>query len=167
MKTLIVFYSYDGNSAMVAQELQEALGEGCDVLPLALEAEGGKPRSGLAKFLWGGRLALSRANPTLEPYDKSIDGYDLLIFGGAVWAGAPVPALKTFIAETKPSGKRIGLFLCHAGGPGKAMDKLKAMLPGNDIVGTIDFLNPDKQGRAAVAQRIGGWVKGLTMNSDQ
>jgi flavodoxin len=164
MKILIVFYSYDGNSALVAQELQKALGDDCDVLPLLLEDEA--DRSGLAKFLWGGRMVLSRSNPKLEPYDTAIDEYDLLILGGPVWAGSPAPALRTFIAETKPEGKRIGLFLCHAGGPGKSLDKLKALLPGNVIAGVIDFVNPAKQDRAVVIQRIVDWAKSLKTDSN-
>jgi flavodoxin len=159
MKTLVVFYTYDGNSALVALKLQNALGEGCDILSLELEDEA--DRSGLAKFIWGGRMVLSRSNPKLEPYDTAIDGYDLIILGGPVWAGSPAPALRTFIADTKPAGKRIGLFLCHGGRPGKAFDKLKALLPGNTIVGTIDFVNPDNQDRAAVVKRVDDWVKGL------
>jgi flavodoxin len=156
MKTLIVFYSCDGNSALVAAELQKALGEGCDTLELRIED--GAKRSGLAKYLWGGRMVFSRARPTLKPYDTAIDSYDLIILGGPVWAGSPAPALQSFIAETKPEGKRIGLFLCHGGGPGKSLAKLKALLPGNVIAGTIDFLNPAKQDRAVVARKLECWV---------
>jgi flavodoxin len=157
MKTLIALYSHNGNSALVAQELKNALGEGCRVLPLGFEDEVYRPR--LAEFFRLGKLALSRKNPKLKPYDVSIDEYDLLIFGGPVWAGSPSPALRSFIAETKPAGKRIGIFLCHAGRPGKALDKLKALLEGNIIAGQIDFVNPDKQDRAAVAQKVGDWAK--------
>jgi flavodoxin len=163
MKTLVVFYSYDGNSALVAEELKKALGsalgEGCDTLELKTRDDA--KRSGLAKYFWGGRMVLTHKNPQLMPWDVEIDRYDLIILGGPVWAGAPAPALQTFIAEAKPQGKRIGLFVCHAGGPGKALDKLKALLPGNDIAGSIDFQNPGKQDRAAAAAQIDGWVKGL------
>jgi flavodoxin len=159
MKTLVVFYSYDGNSALVAEELRQALGEGCDTLELRIEDDA--KRSGLAKYLWGGRMVLSRSNPKLKPYDTAIDGYDLIILGGPVWAGAPAPALQSFIAETKPEGKRIGLFLCHGGGPGKSLAKLKALLSGNVIAGTLDLVNPAKQDRATVAQRIEGWLAGM------
>jgi flavodoxin len=167
MKTLVVFYSYDGNSALVAEELKralgsapgKALGEGCDTLELKTRDEA--KRSGLAKYFWGGRMVLTHKNPALMPWDAAIDRYDLIILGGPVWAGAPAPALQTFIAEAKMQGKRIGLFVCHAGGPGKALDKLKALLPGNDIAGSIDFLNPGKQDRSAVTAQIDGWVKGL------
>jgi flavodoxin len=161
MKTLVVFYSYSlgANSALVAQELQKALGEDCDILPLRFEDEAN--RSGLAEFFWIGRMVLSHSNPKLEPCDTAIDGYDLIILGGPVWAGSPMPALKSFIAETKPKGKRIALFLCHGGRPGKSFDKLKALLAGNTIAGTIDFVNPDKQDRAAVTRKVEEWVKSL------
>ena len=157
MKTLVVFYSYDGNSALVADALQKAFGEGCDKLELRIEDDA--KRTGLAKYLWGGRMVLSHCKPKLKPYSIAMDGYDLIILGGPVWAGAPAPALQSFIAETKPVDKRIGLFLCHGGGPGKSFDKLKEMLPGNVIAGTIDFVNPGKRDRAALERRLDGWVK--------
>jgi flavodoxin len=163
MKTLIVLYSYKGNSALVAQELQKALGEGCHVLPLRFEDE--TYRSRFTEYLRLGKLAFSRSNPKLMPCEESIDDYDLLIFGGPVWAGSPAPALRSFIAETKPAGKRTGVFLCHAGKPGKALDKLKALLEGNTIEGQIDFVNPEKQDRAAVAQKVRDWVRACRWES--
>ncbi|MDR1249808.1 MAG: flavodoxin [Treponema sp.] len=159
MKTLVVFYSYDGNSAMVAEELKKAFGEGCDTLEIKPQDDA--KRSGFAKYLWGGRMVLTHKKPRLMPWNAELDGYDLVILGGPVWAGTPAPALQAFIAEAKMQGKRLGLFVCHAGGPGKALDKLKALLPGNVIAGSIDFQNPGKQDRAAATERIDGWVKVL------
>jgi flavodoxin len=163
MKTLIVLYSYNGNSALVAQKLQNALGEGCHVLPLRFEDEAYRPR--LVEYFRLGKLALSRNNPKLMSYEESIDDYDLLIFGGPVWAGSPVPALRSFIAETKPMGKRTAFFLCHAGKPGKALDKLRTLLEGNIIEGQIDFVNPENQNRDVVAQKVNNWVKACQWES--
>jgi flavodoxin len=160
MKTLIVYYSYEGNSALVAEELKKAAGaisSVCDILELKT-AEDTK-RTGLAKYFWGGKQVLSHTKPQLKPYTVTIEEYDLIILGAPVWAGTPAPALQSFIDETKISGKKLGLFCCHAGGKGKALDKLKALLPGNTIAGEIDFVNPAKQDRAAVVKQIEEWVR--------
>jgi flavodoxin len=157
MKTLVVYYSYEGNSALVAAELKKAAG--ADILELKTEDD--KARTGLAKYFWGGQQVFTHAQPKLKPYTVSIEGYDLIIIGGPVWAGSPAPALQSFLAETKISGKKLGLFVCHGGGKGKALDKLKALLPGNTIAGEIDFVNPGKQDRGAVAKQIGEWAGSL------
>jgi flavodoxin len=157
MKTLVVYYSYEGNCAVVAEELKKVLG--ADLLELKTADE--KKRTGFAKYAWGGKQVVMHTHPKLKPYTVAIDDYDRIIIGGPVWAGSPAPALLSFIAETKTEGKKLGLFLCHAGGMGKGMDKLKALLPGNTIAGTIDFVNPAKAERAEVAKRIGEWVEKL------
>ncbi|GHV31095.1 flavodoxin [Spirochaetia bacterium] len=157
MKTLIIYYSYGGNSALVAEELKKAAD--ADVLELKTEDE--KVRTGFAKYAWGGKQVFTHKYPELKPYTVTIEDYDRIIIGGPVWAGTPAPALQSFIAKTKISGKKIGIFLCHAGGKGKAMDKFKALLPGNTIAGEIDFVNPAKLDRAAVSLRIADWVGSL------
>jgi flavodoxin len=162
MKTLIVYYSYEGNSALVVEELKKAVGAApsvCDVLELKTEDD--TWRTGLSKYFWGGKQVFSHKNPQLKPYTVTIEEYDLIILGAPVWAGTPAPALQSFIAETKISGKKLGLFCCHAGGKGKALDKLKALLPGNTIAAEIDFINPAKQDRTAVVKRIEEWVRTL------
>jgi flavodoxin len=157
MKTLVVYYSYEGNCAVVAEELKKATG--ADVLELKTVDE--KVRTGFAKYAWGGMQVMTHARPKLKPYTAAIADYDRIIIGGPVWAGSPAPALQSFIARTKTEGKKLGLFLCHAGGMGKAMDKLKALLPGNTIAGEIDFVNPAKLEKAEVAKRIAEWVEKL------
>ncbi|GHV79909.1 flavodoxin [Spirochaetia bacterium] len=154
MKTLIVYFSYDGNSAVVAEELKKATD--ADVLELKTEDE--KVRTGFAKYAWGGKQVLTHARPKLKPYTVTIEDYDRIIIGGPVWAGSPAPALQSFIAQTRISGKMLGLFICHGGGKGKAMDKFKALLPGNIIAAEIDFINPARLDREAVAKQIAEWV---------
>ena len=157
MKTLVIYYSYEGNSAVVAEELKKAAS--ADALELKTEDE--KVRTGFAKYAWGGKQVFTHASPKLKPYTVTIEDYDRIIIGAPVWAGTPAPALQSFLKATKISGKKIGLFLCHAGGKGKAMDKFKALLPGNTIAGEIDFVNPTKLDRAAVSLRIADWVGSL------
>jgi flavodoxin len=162
MKTLVVYYSYEGNSALVAEELKKALGadsSACDLLEIKTQDD--KTRTGFAKFLWGGKQVVTHKNPKLRPYAANIDEYDLVILGAPVWAATPAPALQSFIGETKISGKKIGLFVCHAGGPGKALDKLRELLPGNTIAGEADFASPAKQDRAALAKQVAEWAATL------
>ncbi|AEF83542.1 flavodoxin [Treponema primitia ZAS-2] len=157
MKTLVIYYSYEGNSALAAEEIKKAAG--ADLLELKTEDD--TRRTGLAKYFWGGKQVVTHQSPKLKPYTVNPGDYELIIIGGPVWAGSPAPALQSFLGETKITGKRIALFVTHAGGKGKALDKLKALLPGNTIAGEIDLVNPGKQERAAVSKQIGDWVKAI------
>jgi flavodoxin len=157
MKSLVIYYSYDGNCAMIAEQIKSAAR--ADILQLRTEEE--KRREGLAKYFWGGRQVITHKRPALKPYTAAVEAYDLIFLGTPVWAGSPAPALNSFLAETKIGGKKIALFCCHAGAKGKVFEKLRAALPGNTIAGEIDFVNPAKQDRQKALGEVDAWVKRL------
>jgi len=153
MKTAVVFYSYDGNSAFVAQEIKTRLN--ADLVQLCLTDE--KKRGKIASMFWGGAMVFSRKNPPLKPYNFDPAAYDLIILGTPVWAGSPAPPLKTFLSQTAITGKKLALFVCHGGGPGKSLEKFKALVPGNEIIFMSDFREPLKN-KEEVQQKIAEWV---------
>ncbi|MDR3192662.1 MAG: flavodoxin [Treponema sp.] len=158
MKTAVVYYSYDGGSVLVAQALKDPLQ--ADIFRIETQDE--KRRGGLAKYVWGGRQVFSHAKPALKPLALKPEDYDLIVVGGPVWAGSPAPALVSWLDAAKLKGKRIALFLCHRGGRGKAMEKLRALLEGNTVAGEIDFTGPRKMAEnGELALRISSWVKPL------
>lgn len=155
MKTAVVFYSHDGNCALVAEQIRTRLN--ADLV--RLETRDDKRRSGFAKYFWGGSQVFMHAKPALKPYDFDPAAYELIIIGAPVWAGTPAPPLRTFLSETKISGKKTALFVCHAGGRGKALDQFRALLAGNAIAGEADFINPLRQESGEVTRRIEDWLK--------
>ena len=158
MKIAVVYYSYDENCAFVAEQINAC--QNADITRLKMRD--GKRRSGSAKFFWGGSMVMFKKKPPLESYNFDPSAYDLIILGSPVWAGSPAPPLRTFLSNTKIEGKKIALFVCHAGGPGNALKKFEAMLPGNEIVSQIDFQSPAKETPEDVKQRISGWIKSIT-----
>jgi flavodoxin len=118
MKTAVVYYSYEGNSVLVAEALKGRLQ--ADLFRIETRDE--KKRGGLAKYIWGGRQVFSHARPDLKPLALKPEDYDLIVIGGPVWAGSPAPALVSWLDTAKLKGKRIAFFLCHLGGKGKAME---------------------------------------------
>ena len=156
MKTAVVFYSLSGNCALIAQEIKAGLG--ADLLRLHTEDE--KPRGRFAKFFWGIGVMLGIKKAPLKPYTFNPSTYDLIIIGAPVWAGSPARPIRAFLAETGITGKKVALFVCHNGGAGKAMEKLEALLPNNDISAEADFIYPLKNIEKAT-QQAADWVKGL------
>ena len=140
MKTAVVFYSLDGNCALVAEEIKSQLN--ADLIQLHTKDE--KKRSNIAKFFWSCGMMLSR-RPPLKPYTFDPSIYDFIVIGAPVWAGSPASPLRTFLAETAISGKKVAIFVSHAGGKGSALEKLKALLAGNQIIAETDFTNPIKE----------------------
>jgi len=157
MKTAVVYYTLDGNCAIVAREIKDKLG--ADLIQLYTQDE--KKRSMIGKMFWGGGMVFSGKKPPLKPYTFDPAAYERIIIGAPVWAGSPAPPILTFLSEAGITGKKIALFVCHAGGKGDALEKLKALFAGNDIVAEADFREPAKGNGDEVKQKVADWVKGF------
>jgi len=160
MKTAIIYYSLDGNCALVAKTIKDALN--ADIFEIKTVDK--KKRRGIAKLAWGGFQVIMKKKPELEPLSVDINNYDLIILGSPVWAASPAPAIVSFLDKNKITGKKVALFCCHGGGKGKTFDKFKALLPGNTFAAEIDFCNPANTAKAEsipVKPRIDEWVKTL------
>jgi len=159
MKTAVIYYSYNGASAQVAEILKAELN--ADIF--RTETMDSKKRKGISLIFWGGGQVVRGKKPPLKPLSVNISAYDLIILGTPVWAGSPAPAIVSFLSTNSIAGKKIALFCCHAGGMGEALNKLKALLGGNTVIGEIDFMNVVKMDRGELKQKISEWVKNLNL----
>ena len=125
MKTLIVYYSLEGNTAQTAEQIAEATG--ADLL--RLRPVKAYPSGGFAKFFWGGKSAVMAETPKLEAYDADPAEYDRIVFGFPVWAGNVTPPIRSFVKQHDLRGKRFAAFACQSGaGAEKAFGRLRELL---------------------------------------
>ena len=125
MKTIVVYYSLEGNTAYAAGRIAMELG--ADLLRLHTVKE--YPTGGLRKFLWGGKSAVMSETPALKPYYFDVEKYDRVILGFPVWAANMAPPIRTFLRENDLSSKYIAAFACQSGtGADKAFDKILSIL---------------------------------------
>ena len=158
MKTAVIYYSFGGNCALVAETIKAAIGADT----FEVKTKNAKKRTGFAKYFWGGAQAVFGIKPPIVPLTVDISAYDLVILGTPVWAASPAPAMVSFLNKTVIKGKKIAIFCCHSGGMKKTLEKFKALLKGNTIVGEIDFQNAAKNGRTGLKPKIEEWVKSIT-----
>jgi len=127
MRTAIIYYSMSGNTAYVAEKIAERIKTLGEVDIIRIEPKKAYPDKGAKKFFWGGKSAVMRETPALQPYEFNIEKYDRIIFGTPVWASTFVPPLRTFINENPDvKDKKIAVFSCFSGGGAdKAIDKMK------------------------------------------
>lgn len=153
MKTAIVFYSMNGNTAMVARKLAE----GINADLIEIKPEKSYPDKGFKKFLWGGKSAVMAETPALIPYDFSAGEYDQIVFGFPVWAGNVTPPIRTFVQENKDvlKGKRIAVFACQSGTGGeKAFNKLLECLGRDKLTATMILNDPKDKPKTDTDQKI-------------
>jgi len=155
MKKLVVFYSLDGNTRLMAQAIAETIGAEMLELKPAKEIT----RNNFMKIFAGGKQAILKAEPELFPFDVKPEEYDLIFFGTPVWAWTYAPALRTFFRYNKPVGKKVALFYCHGGGPGNFLQKFSEAVEGNEILGSIDFKDPVRNEKKKDSVRAAEWAK--------
>ena len=158
MRTLIVYYSLEGNTAFAAEKLAGILGAEL----LRLEPEKEYPHSGIKKFLWGGKSAVMGEEPPLKPYGFKGEDWDRVIIGFPVWAGTVAPPIRTFVkahgGELK--GKRIAAFACQSGsGAEKAFRKLAALLGRESFETELVLIDPKARPKPENEEKLAAFCR--------
>lgn len=141
MKTLIVYFSLEGNTEYVVDMMSKEIG--ADVLRLIPKKA--YHDKGFAKFFWGGKSAVMAEKPELEAYSVDLSQYERVVFGFPVWASNLTPPLRTFIEDNANAikGKNFAAFACQSGsGAEKAFAKLAKALGVSEIEKTAVFIDP-------------------------
>ncbi|MFA5358541.1 MAG: flavodoxin [Patescibacteria group bacterium] len=154
MKTLVIYYSLDGSTRLIAEAIASTVG--ADILEL-------KPKKELNskspfKYLWGGRQVVMKIKPEILPLEKNPADYEMLFMGTPVWAWNYAPPLATFFAQNKFAGKKVALFCCNGGQKGKTFENMRKELAGNQILGEIEFFEPQKKDPQGSTAKASVWA---------
>lgn len=116
-RTLIVYFSFTGNSETVARLLQKHTG----ATLMALE----RP----ADYLLGLDDDVDGPEP-LEPDQVNLSDYDLVFLGFPIWTSQLPAAVESWLGEHALAGHTVAPFCTHSGpGPGQAFDTLRTLCP--------------------------------------
>ncbi|MFL0250968.1 flavodoxin family protein [Clostridium neuense] len=159
MKALVVFYSLEGHTKFIASVIAKELK--CDLLELQPEKE--IPKTGFKKFFWGGKSAIFKEKPSLKNKIPDLEQYDTIFLGTPIWAGTYAPPINTFISDNEIKQKNIAFFACHSGGGAKkCFGRLQDFLKDNNIVGSIDFIDPKSDDEEKKSE-IKNWLNDIIM----
>ncbi|MGA1821079.1 MAG: flavodoxin family protein [Thermoplasmatota archaeon] len=156
MKKLIIYYSLDGNTRLIAQTI--AKGIGADIHEIKTEKDIG---NGAMKYLWGGSQVYMKKLPKLKPSDVNPNDYDFIFMGTPVWAWTSAPPMNSYLSQYKIMGKKIALFCSNDGNKGKTFQKMREYLDGNEILGEFETLSPLKQDREESVGKAVSWARSL------
>lgn len=158
MKTVVIFYSLEGNTKFIAKVLAKELK--ADLIEL--ETVKSFPSSGLKKFVWGGKSVMLKEQPQLSNENIDLTGYDNVLIGTPVWAGTCSSPMNTFVRQYPFTGKKVGFFVCAGGGSTtKCFNVLKEALPENQFIGEIDFVDPLRKNKNEDKIKALKWAKQL------
>ena len=119
MKTLVIFYSYSGNTKAIAMKL--AAGKSADIAEIK-----DIRRPGKLKAYVGGILAVIRGRTwPIRPLNVDWAAYDRIILLSPVWADNPVPAVMAAL-EQLPEGKTVAVKLVSMSGKSNCRERVEA-----------------------------------------
>lgn len=162
MKTLVIYYSFEGNTKHIGDILAKTMN--ADVLELKPEKD--IKTHGFMKYFWGGMQVIMKQEPELLTYDNKTNDYDLIIIGTPVWAGTFTPPLRTFFSKEVINDKKIALYCCHDGGMKNVFINMKEKLSNdNTIISELDFMKTDKNRESYKSKAI-SWGTNLISKID-
>ena len=159
MKVAVVYFSLEGNTEYVAQEIAKQMK--VDIIPLIPQKP--YPTGKISKFIWGGKSILFGETPKLKAYDFNVDHYDIIVIGTPIWAGTFTPPIKTFLRENNLSGKKVALYACHkGGGTAKCFEKLEKELSTSTLIDKLSLIEPKDSKSTNDKEMIRAFSKSLS-----
>lgn len=158
MKTLIVYFSLEGNTHWAVEQVAARLH--ADTLKLVPEKP--YPSSGFPKYFWGGKSAVFGDAPELQPYSRNIAQYERIILATPIWAGTFAPPLRTYLNHVQVSSKHLALLACSGGGSAeKAFTQLKTLAGASGDVPTCLLVSPKDKPSKANEAALNAFYKAL------
>jgi menaquinone-dependent protoporphyrinogen IX oxidase len=156
VKTIVIFFSLDGNTRFIAETLSYQLYyDKLELRPVDMTV----PKNKMMKILWGGRQVISKAKPDLKHFHLDLSEYTHLVIATPIWVGTYAPALDSFFSKVAIRDKKIALFCCHGGGgKARAFKNIKKTIPENEFVGEIEFREPLKGDPEEALDRARRWA---------
>ena len=152
-KTLVVFYSWSGNTRTLAGLIHDRLG--CDMaelLPVTSYPSGYNACVELAR-----REKDERIFPPLRPLTVNISAYDVILVGSPNWWGTWAGPVRTFLRDNVLTGKTVLPFATHGGGGWQSMPAdLAALCPQARIGEGLSVYGSDA---SRSASRVERWLK--------
>ncbi len=156
-KVLIVYYSFEGATEMVAESISNALK--FDILSIKPVKE--IKSKGFSKYVWGGAQVVMGIVPKIEPIQIDLDEYDTILLGSPIWAGTFAPPLRTFLENKKVRNKRIAYFFTHDGGADFAVERAKeAISLHNTFFASLGLENVRNNQESSKKQAV-DWAKSI------
>lgn len=156
MKTLILYYSYGGNTKKVAEMIHR------EILSDIAEIEIVKPYIGDYNSVvdQGQKEVHIGFTPEIKPLKVDITSYDRIILGTPVWWYTFAPAVKTFLSRSNLDKKVIYPFATNAGWLGHTFQDFEKACP-KATVNTGMNIKFNKERLITPEAEITTWIKSI------
>lgn len=161
MNKLVVYFSYTGNTKMIANKIREKLN--CDILEIKTVI----PYSDDYQSVVDDEQNSEASNylPEIQEINVDLSKYDEIILGTPVWWYRPVPAIRAFLSQNDLSGKVIKPFATNAGWLGRTFNEIKKLCPNSKVEAGMNIVydSGDYRSRKLITsmEEIDNWISKL------
>lgn len=158
-KTVIVYYSMDGNTRLIAEKIQDALACPCIQLETVVPYTGSDQ-----DIIAQGQDEVNRGyRPALKPLGIRTEDYDTFIVGTPTWWYTMSSPVLSFLSMVDWNGKTLIPFQTHAGWPGHTLEDMERICAGASVrYPKAVWFSPRQFGKIETPQReIEQWLAQL------
>lgn len=156
MRSLILYYTYHGNTQRIAERIHAAIGG--DIARIdTVEPYTGDYDDVVAQ---GEREVKRGYLPPLKPMDIVLDRYDTIVLGTPVWWYTCSPAMHAFLTAHDLSGKTVYPFATNGGWLGRSIRDMRALCPGAAFRPGLDVRFDDTTQRTPDAD-VDRWIAAI------
>jgi flavodoxin len=151
MKSVVIYYSYSGNTAAVAGVLADEIG--ADLVKTEDVIKPGKFKA----YVLGAVAARKEKAWPVKPLNIDLSGYNRVFIGAPVWWGKQAPEINGVIDQLDLKGKKVVVFVTLGGhNSDEALKALaeKAMAKGGTVVSSFAITTGGKS-RENIEARTG------------
>lgn len=160
-KTLIVYFSWSGNTRAVANTIQDLTGY--DIVEIEVE----EPYSSVYNEVTArARQELDNdVRPALVTQVENMEEYDTLIVGTPIWGSRLAPPVKSFLAMYDLTGKKIAPFCTHGGsGTAQSVNDIRAVCPNSEILQPLAISGSQAENSRSNVER---WLQAIFQREDK
>ncbi|MDO4272124.1 MAG: flavodoxin [Eubacteriales bacterium] len=162
--TLIIYYSYSGNTEMVAKLIQEKIGGDLYKIETVRDypANGSEVSDEAAAERESGNL------PELKGELPDISAYERIFVGGPVWTYTVSTPLMSYLSQTDFAGKAVVPFWTDAGTPGDYEKEFINQAQNAAILPGLGLSNVSSMEDRTLSSLLDGWLTtALTTTENQ
>ena len=143
MKTLLVYFSADGNTERAALTIAPLVG----AIAIKLEPVKAYPRFLLARFPAGALEAMRGKARAIKDIGVKVADFDRIIIGTPTWMGRMPGVVRSFVQNNNFAGKQLAFFASCMHVPQDTIIEPELMIQGATVIGRRVFTHADLAGK--------------------
>lgn len=158
MNKLLVYFSYTGNTKMIANKIKEKLN--CESLEIKTVIPYSKDYDTVVNDEQNSEA--SNYLPEIQDLGIDLSKYDEIILGTPVWWYRPVPAIRTFLTQNDLSGKVVKPYATNAGWLGRTFKEIKKLCPNSEVVEGMNIVFESYSDKLVTKEHdVDNWISNL------